>query len=556
MTDEVVTDAGLGDSLAGEPLSSGATRTNRMARRAAWAIIALVAAFASWIVVASIVQPRGDPGLLTEQQFAWPDEEPLPRFTDVTDDWGLGEWRNTSESQLSGGVGAADLDSDGLLDLVVAGGDVAVFFNDGGTFTRASGDIAGLPDGAVSVGLADLDSDSYIDLMIGTTASDAIIVWGGAWAESRDLSVASVTRLAGGTPTTGPIELPTGTELLDVVRLGYGQSRSVPDVVFRQVSPRKFEAEPLPHAGRRSMAAEVVDIDYNGRPDIWITRDVGWRGGPDSIFSLDDDGRWSDIAGDLGADLAIDGMGVTIGDLDGDSFLDAYLSDLGDNEALLGSADGFVAAQGTGAAHIRPTGTGGDLVSSSWASGVGDFNLDGKLDLLVVNGGFPFSPVENKIRGTRVVLNDPPAVLLGLGDGRFAEVWPELGLSWTGAGRGLAIGDFDADGDSDIVMSRLADTLVVLRNDAAAPSVRTLAQVGCVATAAVVRVQTEMTDATSLLRAHSFLGVHATEFIAGTHGRETRLRVDWANGARSEQVIAPAEGRQVYVTDCNANGGR
>ena len=53
-------------------------------------------------------------------------------------------------------------------------------------------------------------------------------------------------------PTAGLIELPRdGTELLDIVRLAYGGSRSAPDVIFRQIQPREFRAEALPDSGRR-----------------------------------------------------------------------------------------------------------------------------------------------------------------------------------------------------------------------------------------------------------------------------------------------------------------
>ena len=47
-------------------------------------------------------------------------------------------------------------------------------------------------------------------------------------------------------------------------------------------------------------------------------------------------------------------------------------------------------------------------------------NLDGIIDLVVVNGGLPFSRVENKISGTLIEVDDPPAILIGLGDGTYA----------------------------------------------------------------------------------------------------------------------------------------
>jgi hypothetical protein len=139
-----------------------------MARWAAWGIIGVVLVAVITIVVASVIQPRGDPGLLVEAESEWPAERVLPAFVDITQEWGLEGWENTSRGQLSGGIGAADLDGDGLIDLVAAGGDEAVYFNEGDRFARASGAIAGIPEDAISVGLADLDHDTHIDMMIGT----------------------------------------------------------------------------------------------------------------------------------------------------------------------------------------------------------------------------------------------------------------------------------------------------------------------------------------------------------------------------------------------------
>lgn len=523
----------------------------RRARRAVWAIAVVIVAWIGWGVINAVLEPRGDPGRLEESLVSWPEARPLPSFTDVTDDWGLSEWRNTAGTQLSGGVGAADLDADGLLDIVTAGGDVAVFFNVGGTFTRATGRVPGLRGDAISIGLADLDADLRVDVMIGTAVRDVFIVWGGRWVEARDLSAADVTRLPGGDPTTGLLELPqSNSRLLDVVRLSYGQLRPATDVIFRQQSPRQFEVEELPTSDWRSMAGEVVDIDGDDELDIWVTRDVGWREGSDSIYSRTGDGTWQDVGGDLNADLAIDGMGVAIADLNGDGLLDAYLSDLGDNEMLVGTPDGFITAHDTGAARIRPPGAARDSISSSWASGVADLNLDGQLDLFVTNGGFPLFAVDNKISGTTVALDDPPAVLLGVGGGRFAEVWPDLGLRWVGAARGLAIGDFDGDGDSDVIISRLAGSLVALRNDTKGPSVRVVARPGCEPTGAVVTVRAGLQSETSLLRAHTFLGVHAPEVIVGVPRGELSIRVVWPGGSVTEEIVHLEGIHTTYEVDC------
>ena len=67
---------------------------------------------------------NADPGRTAETLYEW--EGPIPRFTDVTELWGLADWRNTSERNASGGVALIDLDQDGFLDVALAGGEPAV----------------------------------------------------------------------------------------------------------------------------------------------------------------------------------------------------------------------------------------------------------------------------------------------------------------------------------------------------------------------------------------------------------------------------------------------
>jgi hypothetical protein len=97
----------------------------------------------------------------------------------------------------------------------------------------------------------------------------------------------------------------------------------------------------------------------------------------------------------------------------------------------------FRSTPGSGAARIRPSGAPQSTVSSSWASGVTDINLDGIADLVVVNGGFPDGGVRNKIPGTDVAVTEPPAIFVGIGEGRFVDAWPSLDLDLSITARGL-----------------------------------------------------------------------------------------------------------------------
>ena len=448
---------------------------------------------------------NADPGRTTETLYEW--TGPVPGFTDVTKLWGLDAWRNTSDRNASGGVALADLDQDGFLDIALAGGSPAVYFGTGAGFEPAHGELS---IEAVAVTAGDLDGDQRLDLVFGADGGQDLIVWGGDWLRLRDLDQAETAQLAGGEPTTGVLIADlTGDGIADLLRLGYGGRRPSADVVYEQGEPRVFIARPLPDSERRSLAAEVAQLDGEGGLDIWVTRDVGWRDGGDSIYKRAGD-TWTDIAPALGAAIEIDGMGVTLADLSGDQRLDAYLSDLGENDFLVaGSDSGYQPTMDSGASRIRPPGANADLISSTWATGAADLNLDGVLDIVAVNGGFPENGVVNKIPGTAIVEDDAPAIFFGLGDGRYADVWHRLGLDWQGASRGLALGDLDDDGDVDLVITTRNRGLTVLRNDSPiAGSIIAFAPY-CDLAGVEFMIETSLGSYHLLAAPHAFLGRHA-----------------------------------------------
>ena len=145
----------------------------------------------------------------------------------------------------------------------------------------------------------------------------------------------------------------------------------------------------------------------------------------------------------------------------------------------------------------------------------------------MINGGFPFANVENKIDGTRIEMDDPPAVFLGLGGGRYADAWPVLGLGWEGAGRGLALGDIDNDGDTDLVVTRLAAGPILYRNDSTGVSITVRPAPGCSAQDAIISVRTESGIVTQLFAAHSFLGSHGPGVVVGRPLPDTEIVVQW-----------------------------
>ncbi len=527
--------------------------------RLAWLTIAALAVGAAiaWLVVRPDrpAEIDADAGQLTEITYERPDDVPPLDLADATSRWNLSRLVEISDSMgpSHGGLAVADLDLDGDLDLVVAQGTLEIRVWDGAAF----GDPMLLPiDDAVAIDVADVDGDSLPDLLVARSGPSDAVVWGGAWVVNG--TAPEVTELEGSQPSSALLaaEL-SGDDRIDIVRLGRGMDSGEPDVLWTadRATRRSFSKTDLGTDRRLSLSAEIFDADQDGLNDVWVTRDVGWATGPDSVYSRqgDEAGAFNDVAESLGVDLAIDGMGITVADLDGDAVLDAYVSDLGDNEVLIRAENRYLAAPATGAARIRAPGAPETVVSSSWASGAADFNLDGRLDLVVVNGGFTDAPMLNKVDGTVVSVNDPPSVLLGLGDGRFTDGWSDLGIDWTTSGRGLTIADLDDDGDDDFVILSEDGTLRAFQNQSKALSVSISVSGACDLSGVTATVLNNDRVFRSLLRRHTYNGAHATQLAVGVTDpqRELDVTLAWPDGRSLRPVSVKAtDGRERRVADC------
>ncbi len=490
-------------------------------------------------------------GRRDETAFELPDDVRLPTLVDSAGAWGLdGRPGIDDVDAMAGGLAVGDLDNDGDLDLVVTHGNVEVYLWDGTRF----GQPHTITDAAISSTVADVDLDGWLDLLVAGQGPTDLVVWGGPWIIDA-MPPQDVTRLAGAAPTSLLLagEL-SGDGHIDVVRLGRGPERGVRDILWQANSddPREFREVDLGDDERASLAGELVDVDDDGLLDIWVTRDVGWDIGGDSVYSRQGsaDGPWTDIASELGAELEVDGMGVTIADLNDDGMLDAYVSDLGDNEVLVRRDRQFEPVVDTGAARIRPPGAASTTISSSWASGATDANLDGRLDLVVVNGGFAEGGMRNKIPGTEIAVADPPAILLGIGDGRFVDVWPQMDLSIDTSNRGLTIADIDGDGDDDYLVLSDDGAVHAFENATRGRTVTVFAAAGCDGTGAKVTIEAGGRIYTTLMRPHSYGGNHSPAVVTGIDYTSAAIRVEWTNGTVTTLDVEPGLQRSTASAQC------
>lgn len=207
----------------------------------------------------------------------------------------------------------------------------------------------------------------------------------------------------------------------------------------------------------------VIAFDYNndGKTDIFQAND----GTPNFLFRNNGDRTFSEVA--LEADCALDpnaevrgGMGVDAEDLDGDGFQDVFVTNFSQQTNAYWHNNG----DGTFEETTNELGLGKiSYLMSGFGTRFFDYNNDGLVDLFVLNG-HPFEPINKVFPETTYA--ERPFLFENTGKG-FREVAGEHGapLKRSYLGRGLAVGDIDNDGDSDLLLLNAGEPPVLLRND-------------------------------------------------------------------------------------------
>jgi hypothetical protein len=187
---------------------------------------------------------------------------------------------------------------------------------------------------------------------------------------------------------------------------------------------------------------------------------------------------------------------------------------------------------------------------TGWGCTLADFDLDGRLDLYISTGHVRHLEPERDV------------LFLGTVDGRFTEVTERAGpgMSEEHVARGVARGDFDNDGDVDLLINNLNDHPSLLRNDTPRRgrhwlSVRLVGRPpNHDAIGAVVKITIgDQTQARPRLSGGSYLSQHdpRLHFGLGTHNNVDRLEVVWPDG--SQQVMTDVPGDRFLVVRQPAN---
>jgi len=346
-------------------------------------------------------------------------------FTDVTTEAGVGG----REDSYGMAASCADYDGDGHLDLYVCnyGRNILYRNNGDGTFTDVT-ERAGLasPGWSVAAPWFDYNGDGLLDVFVVhyLEYDKGAFQRTGAYYQADNFP--------------GPLSYP-----------------GLPDRLYRNNGDGTFtdvtEETGLWESTGRGMGGVACDIDLDGDIDLYVTNDAM----PNNLWINDGQGRFRDVAPESGTAFGEGGQGVSsmgpfIADLDRNGLLDILIPDMRYSAILLQVQPGFfmdVTTQ-SGLAVLSGQYTG-------WGGLLNDYDNDGYLDLFVANGNPHHLYLEEAI------------LARWDGLGRFIDVARQSGdfFHRKYVARGAAFGDYDNDGDLDILVHVLNGPPRLLRND-------------------------------------------------------------------------------------------
>lgn len=446
-------------------------------------------------------------------------------FTDVTRAAGL-------DIEMYGlGVAVGDYNNDGWPDIfITCVGQSRLFQNTGkGTFVdvTAKAGLMGHDGFSISAMWVDFDRDGHLDLFVTNYVR---------WSPSSDVFCSFDGKLKS---YCTPEAYRGATCWL---------FRNKGDGTFEDVTARAG----LLDTSSKSLGVAQLDFDNDGWPDLFVANDTQ----PNKLYRNQRNGTFTEVGVKAGLAFSEDGraragMGVDVADLENSGLATIVVTNF-DNEML-----GLYRGTKSGAfVDLAPKSGMGKVTRRSLGFGCFffDADLDGQLDLLVVNGH-----IDESISRARheVTYAQSPHLFLNEG-GSFRDVASQMGPGFAApkVARGAAFGDFDNDGDLDVLITTNAGPAYLFRNDVANGnrSVR-LRLVGTKsnrdAIGAVVKFETAgLGGARTVKSGSSYLSQSELPVTIGVGRRETldRVTILWPSG-RTEEHRGLKAGQRYQVVE-------
>ena len=364
------------------------------------------------------------------------------------------------------GVGLGDLDADGWLDAVVVTpvGSMPLHNDGTGTLRMETDWVGGTWPAATGIAMADVDGDGDLDAWLGrmTGLSDLLLINDGTGKMTQTEISSSTTESYSGSfmdiDADGDLDLfvagytdaPDIDAVVDGTLVGSGNAIYLNEDGEFVLQPEALPAEVVDDI---TFHGQWLDANQDGHFDLYLASDFGPFLGRNRLVLGDGLGGFS-LADDCACDLAMFGMGVAVGDANGDGLQDLYVTDLDGPNLLLGEGDArFFDGSLSYAAHIADDGR----HLASWGTAFVDLDGNGWQDLPIVFGRVnpneapeSFQELGEAYEGW---LDNPGQqdVLLMHSGLAYEDVSSASGFEHDGDGRALAVGDFDNDGRPDLL---------------------------------------------------------------------------------------------------------
>ena len=416
---------------------------------------------------------------------------------------------------LGAGVCAFDYDNDGWIDLFIIGGTGRNRYygrqswwqkQHGNRLYRNTGNNkfiettvkAGLESNAWGMGCVsgDLDNDGDTDLLITNYGQNSL------YRNNGDATFTDITQQSGLTgqywSTSAALADYDGDGLLDIYIVNYidyikgsrtyESLSSFKNILPIDFNPALYNGQPnqlyrnngglhftenakiigVDNSGGRGLAALWLDINDDSRPDLIVSNDAGV---PNTVYLNRDGKRFTDVTDIYGLNITKRTTGITQGDIDNDGDIDLGIGTFSDVHTLIYLNKTNDKLKGHPANKIKPfdessrtIGIGGEQNAGlfDWSLAFVDLNNDGWQDLISTHGFLTPDPDNPRITQGQV-----KRVWINSGQGQFIPITDSLKspLNDSLSSRGIALADFDNDGDMDIYFSHNNDLGQLLVND-------------------------------------------------------------------------------------------